>query len=145
MLTTTARNAIIDEIRKVTGRAEVPYSWEALEIEHSDGTVTHVLDRTENRDAAIRYGCVTVGQINVLKQLVYSDILGKLFASATGSKRQLDGIKLLQMMLGDDLTADEIGAQQGMKKTAVLSLLRSARKRLREIAETKYKLTVNDL
>jgi hypothetical protein len=141
-----AYSAALEELDKVIGRSKNgPRSFGPLEIEHANGTVKHVLDRAENRDAAIRNGYATVGQTNILKQLVYRDILGKLFANATGSKRQLDGIKLLQMMLRNDLTDEEIAAQQGMKKAAVSSLLRSARKKLRVIAETKYNFTVNDL
>ena|SRR5258708_5730480 len=142
-----AFSAVVEELRKIRGREkEGPRHWGPFDIEHPDGTVTHVLDRAENSDAAIRYGCVTVKQTEIVKQLVYRDVLGKLFRAAeTGSKRQREGIELLEMMLKDDLTTEEVVAQCGMKKSQVLSLLRSARKQLQRIAETRYKFTAEDL
>lgn len=142
-----AFSAVVEELRKIAGRDEKgPRSWGPLEIEHPDGTVTHTLDRAENRDAAIRYGCVSIEQTQFVKQLVYRDLLGKLFRVAENcSQRQRQGIEFLKLMLDYDLTADEIAAERGVKRSIVVSLLRAGRKRLREIAETRYNFTAEDL
>jgi len=140
-----AYSAVVEELREVIRRTKKPCSLGPIEIVHPDGTLISVLDRAGNRDAATRYGRATVGQTEVVKDLVYRDILGKLFQADGGTKRERDGIELLRVMLACDLTVDEIAAQRGMKKDKVLRLVRSARKRLRETAKTEYDFTAEDL
>jgi DNA-directed RNA polymerase specialized sigma24 family protein len=142
-----AFSAVVEELRYHKRRTKKwSCSFEPLETHHPDGTVTSDLDRAENRDAATRYRCVTIEQTQSVKRLVHQDILGKLFRAAeTGSTRQREGINLLKMMLEEDLTIEEIVAQCRMKKSRVLSLLRSAREQLQRIAETRYKFTAEDL
>src|SRR5882724_9842026 len=139
-----ARSAVVEELYDVIRRTKQSSSRLPLEIEYPDGTVKHVLDKPENRDAAERYRCVTIQQTQFVKQLVYRDILGKLFdAAKTGSERQLMGIKFLKMMLAGDLTAEEIATQHGLTKSEVLSIMRAACKRLRPIAESCFKFSAD--
>ncbi len=141
-LSRVARSAVIEELREVIRRTKEPSSWTPVETVHADGDVTSIIDRAENRDAARRYGCVTVGQTQVLRDLVYRDLLGKLFSTENCSD---EDIELLKAIHAKDLTADEIAEQRGMTRDAVLRRVRRARRRLREIAKIKYLFTVEDL
>jgi hypothetical protein len=141
-----ARSAVVEELYDVVRRTKIPCSFEPLEVCQPDGSVTQVLDRAETLDAVARYGSITLGRVQFEKELVYRDILGKLFrAAGTSSRRQREGIALLKSMLSDDLTVDDVVTQSGMEKAQVESLLRTARNKLRTIAETTYKFTAEDL
>jgi DNA-directed RNA polymerase specialized sigma24 family protein len=137
-----ARSAVIEELREVIRRTKEPSSWTPVETVHADGDVTSIIDRAENRDAARRYGCVKVGQTQVLRDLVYRDLLGKLLSTENCSD---EDIELLKTIHAEDLTAGEIAEQRGMTRDEVLRRVRRARRRLREIAKVKYLFTVEDL
>lgn len=142
-----AHSAVVEELYTITRRTKQGQClYSPLQVEQPDGNVTDILDRAENRDAAHRYAGITIEQTELVKQLVYHEILGKLFrADIAVSKRDRDGIQQLERMLNTGLTVEDIAAERGWSKPAVSQLLRSARKRLRKIAETRYQFTADDL
>jgi len=143
-LRTTALNAMKDQMKKADGRSKAGrYRWEPLEYEYADGAMADVLYRAENRDAAIRYRSVSVATIESNKQVFLRDILTR--AAKSLSQRQQLGLKFLELVHIQGLTYAEIADKCGMSLADVVSIVRSARKRLKYACETSLNLFAEDL
>lgn len=142
-----AYSAVIEEIREHTRRLKQgPCVSIPLSVELSDGSVMSVLDQPDCREAAQRQGTAPQDERRIMKQLVYRDLLGKLFRlDATVSERDREGVRLLHVMYERDLTIAELAEEVGKPKAEITTLVRSAREKLRRIAVEQYKFTAKDL
>lgn len=139
--------SIIEEVRERTRRLKNgPCLYIPLEIELADGSIVSVLDQSDSRDAARRNGIIARDEAQIVKELVYRDIVRKLFrADVIVSDADREAIKWLELKYMRDLTTTDLASAIGREPDEVSRRLRAVMNKLRDISIKRYGFTAKDL
>jgi len=144
-------SAVFEERRQITRRSKQgPYYWEPIEKpnpEEPEGTAINILDFESSRQAAERYLSFSPCFQPDGKRLEHHDIVEKLLHDLTTSScgREREAAKWLRLIVEHDATIEEIAMLGGITESAARNRLKTAKRKMHELAITRYKFTRGDL